>query len=236
MDIISTAIFTIKAIISEITAILLKKTVSLYFFWKDIYIYTILRVDRMNNLQFELKRQLFHLMCGIVIIILIYFNIINFFVVLLLLIIGVIISLLSKKYKIPIIYYFLENFDRKKKALPGAGVLAYFAGVILSLLAFEKNIALASIAILAFGDSATTIFGKLLGRTKNPLNKNKTVEGSIFGILFGFLGAVFFVSAVEAIIASVFAMLIEALDVKVDDNISVPLASGIILTVMRAIF
>jgi len=52
--------------------------------------------------------------------------------------------------------------------------------------------------------------------------------------LFGFLGAVLFVSALEAFFGSLIAMFVESVEFKlsdniVDDNIIVPLVSGTVM-------
>mgnify|MGYP001611266033 CR=1 FL=1 len=122
----------------------------------------------------ELRRQIFHALLGLVLVILLNFDLINIKILIFILIIGLVISFLSNKYKIPVIKWFLEKFDREIN-IKGQGVLTYFIGVIVALLLFEKNIALASIIVLALGDSFFH-FGKF-GNWKHPYNNLKFVEG-----------------------------------------------------------
>ncbi|NQV09213.1 hypothetical protein HQ529_05155, partial [Candidatus Woesearchaeota archaeon] len=111
--------------------------------------------------KLELRRQFFHMLLGLTAAVLIYFDIIETFFLIWLLVFGFIISALSLKRKIPVIHWFLERFERPEdmKVFPGKGALFAVFVILLSLLLFEKDIALAAIMILALGDS----FGALIG-------------------------------------------------------------------------
>ncbi|RLI39527.1 phosphatidate cytidylyltransferase, partial [Candidatus Bathyarchaeota archaeon] len=62
--------------------------------------------------------------------------------------------------------------------------------------------------------------------------KGKQVEGTIFGFLFAFIGARVFVNPMQALIASAVGMLMESLPTPVSDNLTVPLVSGLALTLI----
>ena len=109
----------------------------------------------------------------------------------------------------------------------------YFSlGITLSLLIFPPPINYAAIAILSLGDSAASIFGKFFGKTTIPFNKDKNLEGSIAGGALAFLGAAFFLPLPLAFIGAVFGMFVEALPLPVNDNLSTPLTTGALLTLM----
>ena len=195
------------------------------------------------NKDFEAKRQFFHMILGIVIVILLMYGLINEIHILFLLIIGIIISFLSKKYKIPIIYWFLKNFEREKylKTFPGKGAIFYLIGVFLVLSFFSLDIAMAAILVLAFGDSVSNIFGIRYGKIKHPFHSRKFVEGWIAGLIAGFIGALVFVAWPQALAASFFAMTAESIEIKlgaaeIDDNIIVPLVAAITIWMVRALF
>src|SRR3989344_2160959 len=97
----------------------------------------------------ELGRKFLHIMIGIAALLLIVFNIINSLAIFIILIICIILSLLSLKFKTPIVSFFLDNFERSadKNRLQGRGYLFAVAGSLLALQLFERNIALASIII-----------------------------------------------------------------------------------------
>jgi dolichol kinase len=182
----------------------------------------------------ELRRQAFHAFLGIVLVSLLYFNLIGLKFLIITFVLGLIASYISKKRKIKCVEWFLSNFDREIN-LRGKGVLTYFIGVILSVFLFEKQIALASIVILALGDSFCHL-GRF-GSIRHPFNNLKYIEGVLIGIGVSTLGSVFFVGFWKAFLGSSFAMILESLDVKVknieiDDNILIPLISGVVMTLL----
>ena len=189
----------------------------------------------------ELGRQILHALIGTSMAGLIYFNIMNTALISFLITIGIILSFIAKKKRIPFVSYFLEHFGRKKeKNLPGKGVIYFFTGVLLSLLLFEKDIALASIMVLSLGDSLSHIIGGKCGKIKNIFRKKskKRLDGTIAGIISGFLGALIFVSPLEAFMGSLAAMSIEAREISfgkkiVDDNLYIPVIAGAVMVLVR---
>lgn len=182
----------------------------------------------MDNLL-ELRRQIFHILLGIISVILVKKEILKLEHMFIILLIGVILSIICRYYKIPIISWFLRSFDRKNEVLPGKGAITYVLGMVIVLGLFSENTALASIMILALGDSFSHL--GVFGRIRNPLNEIKTLEGTIIGVLFGAIGASFFVPWKIGLIGSLISMSIESLDIKVfgekiDDNLLIPIISG----------
>lgn len=109
----------------------------------------------------------------------------------------------------------------------------FFAlGITLSLILFPEPANYASIATLTLGDGFATIFGKKLGRVVFPLNKGKRVEGSFFGFLFAFAGALLFVDPMKALVGAAVGMLVECLPLPISDNLTVPLTSGLAMTMI----
>lgn len=109
----------------------------------------------------------------------------------------------------------------------------FFAlGITLTLVLFPEHISYASIAILTLGDSFAGITGKTLGKTAIPFNKGKKLEGSIFGFLLAFMGALLFVNPTKALIGAFVGMLAESLPLPVSDNLAVPLACGLTMTIL----
>jgi dolichol kinase len=103
-------------------------------------------------------------------------------------------------------------------------------GVILSLLLFPAPINYASVAIVFLGDSAASIFGKLFGKTAFPLNKGKSLEGFLAGFALAFLSATIFLRPIQAFVGAVIGMFVESLPLPVNDNLSTPLATGVVLS------
>jgi len=180
----------------------------------------------------ELRRQVVHLLLGIVIVVLISYNLLDINKLFVALLIGIIISLISKKKEIYGIRWWLKNFDRKNDPFPGYGAITYFLGCIIVLGLFREDIALASILVLAFGDSFCHLgrFGKIT----NPFNKNKFLEGTVIGIIMGTVGALFFVDLKVAFFGSLVAMSAEGIELailrkKIDDNLLIPIVSALIM-------
>ena len=197
-------------------------------------------MESINNL--ELKRKIMHILVGIIAIILLIYNIINPLIIFIILTIGAFLSILSLKFKIPLIHQALQTFerDRDKKNLPGKGPIFATVGALLSLQLFPQDIALASIIILTFADPISYLIGKNFGKTKSFIDKRKNIEGHIAGALISSLFAMFFVHPILAITSSITAMLFESLIIEIqkielDDNLVIPLTAGTVMFLIREV-
>jgi len=193
--------------------------------------------------EFELRRKIVHILMGIVALLLLIYNIVTPFIIFIILIIGVLFSFLSFKIKVPILYFFLNNFERtnEKGKLPGRGIIFAVVGSLLALQLFEKDIALASITILIFADPISHLIGKFFGKTKSFLDQRKNIEGHIAGVIVSALLAMFFVHPILAIAGSLAAMLFESLIIEIqkielDDNLIIPLAAGTAMFLIMRFF
>lgn len=191
----------------------------------------------------EIRRQLFHAFLGIAIVLLYYFDLIDALMVFVVVLLGGFLCFLSKKIEIPVLNFFLKHFEREeqKDIFPGRGPLFFFVGVLLVMKLFEKDIALAAIMVLALGDSVSHLVGKYFGKTRNIFNdkSRKLLEGTVAGILAGFLGALVFVPVSEAFLGSLGAMVAEVLEFdmnkrSIDDNLVVPLVAGTVIFLVRS--
>jgi dolichol kinase len=196
----------------------------------------------MARIDLETRRNLFHLGLGVSVLVLFYFDLVNAWSLMGALLIGFLVSLTSRRKRIPVIGWFLEHFEREEviDAFPGKGAFFITLGFLLSIALFPKDIALAAIAILTFGDSVCYLFGTKAGRIKHPLCDKKFIEGNIFGFLAAVLAASIFVSPLEAFLASAFAMTMEAIDsikgTRIEDNITIPIVAGGTITLLRLLF
>lgn len=193
--------------------------------------------------NFELRRQIFHIFFGTSIVLLLFFEIFNAKILFMLLLVGGLLSFISKEIKIPGIDWFLKKFDREEtlKKFPGRGAIFFIVGCLLAVKLFDKDIALASIMILTFGDSVSHLFGLYLGKIKHPLNGLKKIEGNLIGSIAGGFMAMFFVNFIWAFTGAFIAMIIEAVEFKmgnnvIDDNILTPLVAGTIMYILKTGF
>jgi len=94
---------------------------------------------------------------------------------------------------------------------------------------FEKHIAIAALSFIIVGDSFAAVVGRRFGRIRFA---NKTLEGSL-GCLLGTVIVALLTPGIPlsiGLLGAVVATLVEAWPLGVDDNVSVPLMSGLAMT------
>ncbi len=183
----------------------------------------------------EFKRQLIHILLGVL-----YLSVIYFFekeaaitILLLFFAVGSFISYSHKHLK-PIVFLkeIIEIVERDKEAhIPGKAALSFTLGVLLATIvfySFDKLIILGAVIALTFGDGFSTIIGKEVGKLKTP--GNKTIEGTIGGIIAGTIALGLFFHIEIAFAAAIFAMLAEY--IPINDNYTIPLVTGTILILL----
>ncbi|MBD3206523.1 hypothetical protein GF319_09295, partial [Candidatus Bathyarchaeota archaeon] len=130
---------------------------------------------------------------------------------------------------VPLISWFTQANTLEIEATEYVDAPIYFAlGIAISLLIFPEHIASASITVLALGDPSASIIGKTLGKHQLPLANDKTIEGLIAFIIASFLGCLLFLNPAESIICSISGAIAEALPTPLNDNLVIPLFSGLI--------
>jgi dolichol kinase len=179
-----------------------------------------------GNLNFELRRKLFHFFFGLFLIfILIYSGKRNLIIIQSFVLIfgSIMIVLMQKGRNIPIAGWLEETFERENVRFPGYGAFWYVVGtLLLALFLGSADENAAAIVALAAGDSAATIFG-IRGRHPLPHNPSKTVEGSVAFFVFT-LPACLFVGWIGIALAAM-AAVVESLDTPVDDNLLIPITA-----------
>lgn len=187
----------------------------------------------------EVRRQVGHLITGLLIILLVKLDLLTLPMLGGILVAGGILSLVCRFVRVPIVHEILHAFERPKelKTFPGKGSFFLVLGSFLALLLFEEPIALAAIAIMAIGDSLTAVVGVYFGQIKSPTNPLKHLEGTALAIMAGTVAAFNFVPFEKAFIGAFVAMLFEALTVSfidriIDDNLLIPLVAGAAMTVI----
>jgi phosphoserine phosphatase len=110
----------------------------------------------------------------------------------------------------------------------------YFAiGILFTLVLFPAPASYAAISIFALGDSTASIFGRYFSSRPLPFNRDKSLEGSASGFLFAFLAGCVFVSPSTALVGASVAMFIEYLPLPVNDNLLIPLSTGLALILLK---
>ncbi len=106
------------------------------------------------------------------------------------------------------------------------GATYYLIGSFLCVLLFDKTLAIVCLCFLTLGDLFAALIGKQWGRIK--LFSRKSLEGSIacFIVCTG-TALLIGLHPVVAITGALVATLIELLPTGVDDNVTIPLISGL---------
>lgn len=187
------------------------------------------------NFKKELVRQLIH-SSGIIFIFLGVYICLPYLILLSFMaaVSGEIIFQLDKKYYIPLFSKILRNCRRD---LNEKGFIYFFLGLTITfaLFGFNMSIANAAIIILVLGDASSTLIGKKLGKNKLPYHSHKTWQGTITFFLVGFLGAWTQIPLEIAFLGAASGALIEAYSPG-DDNISIPIFCGAVITFLLYLF
>lgn len=118
-----------------------------------------------------------------------------------------------------------------------SGIPFYMASCMFAFLVFPHHIVVLSILYLAFGDPSSSFFGVLYG--KNRLFPNKSLQGTMGGfvvcalatwIYFNWAGLPREKLLVFTMIGGFAGSLAELLPLHIDDNFSIPVVSGAIMS------
>ncbi len=179
----------------------------------------------------ELFRQLIHA-SGVFVVILSYFLKTE---ILIILCIGFVVfmELLFRIDKNHHVLFFSNILKGAKRRDDERGFAYFFIGIILTLIFFQFNIAVANAAILLllFGDSASNLVGRNFGKIKLPLQKKKTLEGTLAFLVVGFLVASTQVPLYPAFLGALSGAVTEAYS-PIDDNIPIPLLSALVMSLV----
>jgi len=198
--------------------------------------------NKLNSLEYEITRAFLHMTLGILLLTFLSMRIINGFHIFILLILSGLISLIYKKYKLPVISFFFENYERPKvlKRFPGKGLVTLLIGILLAYKLYPFDIAMTTIVVVSLLDPISRSFGMMFGKTINILDpkKKKYIEGHIMGGVASFLVSMIYVNPIESLIAALVGIISESVIVQlngesIDDNIVVPLAVGVSILLLR---
>lgn len=137
-----------------------------------------------------------------------------------------------KEFNLIVIKKLPIKFKRKEvKSLTGSPF--FLGGCFLTLLLFEPEYAIGGIIYLSIGDMCAVIVGKNFGKIKIF---KKTLEGSIAFVvstilimmLLNFYG-ILNLSIIGIITGSFICTFVELLPVRIDDNLTIPIAGAFIL-------
>ncbi|MCD6522124.1 MAG: hypothetical protein J7K68_00060 [Candidatus Diapherotrites archaeon] len=189
----------------------------------------------------ETKRQAVHLVSGIIFALAVFYlpSDMAFYFLTAGAILTVIFAEQIEQGKNIIFFSKLVKHTERKGKPPASGVTWYFLGVLFIMVLYHlwlglpKIFIVASMLVVAIGDSICTGLGRKIGRKKLPRTQTKSYRGSGIGFGLAFVGALialntyfdFKTSFVIAAIGSVVGMLTEAYLRGLDDNLTIPIMS-----------
>lgn len=139
----------------------------------------------------------------------------------------------------PLNEWFFRYFGflaRKTEVSRFMGASYLFVGGLVAMLIFQRDIAVLALSFMAVGDVFASIIGKRLGKIKF---RSKTVEGSLgcfvsclaTGLIFYYAGLD--ITLLIVLAGSVTATIVEAASLPINDNLTIPLAAGLIMTIVK---
>ncbi len=143
-----------------------------------------------------------------------------------------------ERFKNPSVWaWLLSHLGNFLKTIPGVltGETFFMIATFLSLLYFPFPIAVASLYFLIFGDAASGVLGTRYGKVQ--IFPHKSLEGLFAGIFINMIIAFllylkfhlsFYIFAAGVLVGSI----MEVVSLKIDDNITVGLIPGIIMTLL----
>lgn len=196
-------------------------------------------------LKFEFQRKLIHLFSTFIpIFYWFFFEKKEAIIIISLAFILMVLLDLGKRYFEPVrLLYFkflgtvLRKDEKEKDGKLFTGGTFHITGVLLSVILFEKNIAISAMLVMMVCDSFAALGGKWFGKIKIG---NKTLEGSMLFFITGILMIIYVFPfgtdndnfKLFAVIALFFTTLFELFPSVLDDNITIPLVYGISYTLL----
>lgn len=138
--------------------------------------------------------------------------------------------------------YFFSKMMRSKERVKGfhpSGAPYVLTAALLASCLFPTVIAMFSLTVMLLCDTAAALIGRRFG--KHKIGKSpKTIEGAVSFWVTGFLVLLFYtfvfhfsdLSVFQGLIAITLAMFAEIYEeqIKLDDNLSIPLICGVLMT------
>jgi len=115
-----------------------------------------------------------------------------------------------------------------------SGATYILLSVCLTIALFDKPIAIAALAFIIVGDTLAALVGRKMGRHRFG---RKSVEGSL-GCLLGTVLVALVTPEIPlsvGLFGALVATIVEAMSSRIDDNVSVPIVSGLAMTILTRI-
>lgn len=186
-----------------------------------------------------MKRPLFHFMGGLIFPVLYYFTGRDTAIYFMAALLSLVLIFELIRGRNPVfndwLWQHFRAFFKDKERYTMTGTPYFVGGALVTVLFFDKPVAITALCFLTFGDVTAALVGKKHGKRK--IFPPKSLEGSlaffVMVIMVGFILKKFcFPAALTATAiwySALAATLVEMLPISLDDNLTVPLITGFIL-------
>lgn len=101
-------------------------------------------------------------------------------------------------------------------------------GSLTTITLFPFKHALIGILTLSIGDPVASLVGlSVENRHPYPFNESKSMEGTLAGLIVAVLACAFFTDPITSIIGCTTGMIVEALPIPINDNLTIPIISSL---------
>ena len=191
---------------------------------------------RKDKIQIEFARKAIHIMS--ITLPLAYRFVFNYnkkitiFVFLILAVVSITIELLRLENRnVKKLFYFVFGIMlRKHEIYDFTGASYLLTSAIVCIAFFPPDIAFAAMAFLSIGDTLAALIGMNFGKRKFKFSK-KSFEGFIACFASTFLFGVYFLHPSIAFFGAVTASIAELINIPIDDNVKIPVLSGIVMSI-----
>lgn len=128
-----------------------------------------------------------------------------------------------------IFYGFFGEILRRHEISEITGATYLLSAAMVCIAFLPKDIAFCALAFLSIGDAFAALIGKRFGK-RRLLNSKKTLEGFLACFVSTSIFALFYLPPHLALIGSLSASLAEISAINLDDNLKIPLISGILMS------
>ena len=129
-------------------------------------------------------------------------------------------------------------FLRKNEGKQIGAYVFFFIGAFLSIVLFEKSIAIAAIFMLAVGDAASALAGAVVNGDKKEWYEKRLKHPKVMLVMFvisGIIGWLVLHSLPVAVLGAIGATIADSVPLQVhksqiDDNLTIPLFAGALMS------
>ena len=195
--------------------------------------------DRTGVPGLRIRRKVFHLVLGTVFILLFLGDRDLRWPLYLVLLLGLALSFVQERWPLRPLKWLLDRYDKKNDHVLGQGPITFFLGCLVAWSLFPEDAALSAMVVLTFGDPSAYLAGTLVGRCGLPWNGKKTWAGSAAHFIVPALLLTPLLGPVLGLLLPFFGAAIESLPMPdrmlLDDNVTVPIATGALGALILAI-